>query len=477
MLKTSPIKLTLLPIFSLMFMAEVSAQWVSIPLPGNHPEVFALATHHEKGLVIGTGGLPNSQTNATGILWSSDHGTTVESRSKGLGTSRFEQLFRSLHSSHALLVAASADGVYFSENDGKTWEKRSEGLPVIPQTGKKSSNALTSLNDTIFCGTPSGVFRTDNKGKSWTNCSSGLANPDVRALTTLGNLVFASTDGDGVHCSSDGGNTWFAANKGMPTGARSRALIASADTLFAGTPFGTFRSTDKGKSWTATVAAANARSFAVGTDVVALGAFRGSGSVYISMDNGDHWKDVSSNLPRGGIGVWALAIDDRNLYAAVNRQGLWRISLDELEKIKTKAPTPQSGTPDMTQIIASHPLISALDPNHDGEISAAEIQDAKLTLKSLDKNKDGKISAAELGRSATDAPAAGSPMTARPTGPTQAVSRLRGLDINGDGKVTRGEIPIRMQRILDRADSNGDDALDMQEIERFGKSLGRGGTN
>lgn len=448
-----------------------------MPLPGNHPEVFALATHGDKGLLIGTGGLPNSQTNATGMLWSDDHGNSIKPRSNGVAASRFDQLFRSLHSNDGLLAAASADGVYFSENDGETWEKRSKGLPVIPQTGKKSSNALASLHGSIFCGTPAGVFKTTDKGRSWIDCSSGLMNPDVRALTTLDDLIFASTDGDGVHRSSDGGKTWSAANTGMPPGSRSRALIAHQGTLFAGTPYGTFRSTDKGKSWTRTVAAANARSFATGEKIVALGAFRGSGAVYISMDNGVHWKDVSANLPRGGIGVWALAIDARNLYAAVSRQGMWRISLDELENIKSNTPTPQSGATAMAQAIASHPLMSALDPDHDGEISAAEIQNAKLTLKSLDKNKDGKISGSELGRSEMEAPAAGNPMADRPTGPTAAVSRLRELDANGDGKVTRSEIPIRMQRILDRADSNGDDALDMQEIEDFGQSLGRGRPN
>jgi len=106
-----------------------------------------------------------------------------------------------------------------------------------------------------------------------------------------------------------------------------------------------------------------------------------------------------------------------------------------------------------------------------------KVQKAKLTLKTREKNNDGKISGSELGRSKMEAPAASNPMADRPTGPTAAVSRLRELDANGDGKVTRSEIPIRMQRILDRADSNGDDALDMQEIEDFGQNLGRGRPN
>ncbi|MDB4749399.1 hypothetical protein OAF83_00695 [Rubripirellula sp.] len=477
MLKPRYLPLLLLPIFSCVLLTRASGQWASVPLPGNHPEVFALATHGDKGLVIGTGGLPNSQTNATGILWSDDHGDSIKPRSNGVGSTRFDQLFRSLHSSNGLLVAASADGVYFSENDCETWEKRSSGLPVIPQTGKKSSNALTSLKSTIFCGTPSGVFKTDDLGKSWSNCSSGLNNPDVRALATLDGLIFASTDGDGVYCSSDDGNSWSAANTGMPPGARSRALIAHEGVLFAGTPYGTFRSTDKGVSWTATVGTANARSFAAGKEMVALGAFRGSGSVYVSIDKGEHWKDVSANLPRGGIGVWAMAMDNQYLYAAINRQGMWRIKLDELKKIKTVTSPIQSDMTGVTKLLSSHPLMLALDPDRDGEISAKEIQNAKITLKSLDKNKDGKISESEMGRTEKQSQAIGNPIAGRLNGPTAALARLRSLDSNGDGKVTRDEIPIRMQRILDRADSNGDDVLNMQEIEKFGETLGRGRPN
>ncbi|MAI31353.1 MAG: hypothetical protein CMM07_06750 [Rhodopirellula sp.] len=467
----------LLPIFSCMLLTEASGQWENVPLPGNHPEVFALTTHRGNGLVIGTGGLPNSETNATGILFSDNHGDSVEPRSLGIGSTRFDQLFRSLHSTENLLIAASADGVYFSENDGNAWDKRSAGLPVIPQTGKKSSNALTSLKSTIFCGTPSGVFKTDNQGKSWSDCSSGLNNPDVRALATLDGLIFASTDGDGVYCSSDGGNSWSAANTGMPLGSRSRALIAHEGVLFAGTPYGTFRSTNKGASWTANVGTANARAFAADKDMVALGAFRGSGSVYISIDKGEHWKDVSANLPRGGIGVWAMAMDNRYLYAAINRQGMWRVKLEDLKKIEIGTTPTQSNMSGGTKSFSSHPLMLALDPDRDGEISAEEIQNAKQTLKSLDKNKDGKISESEMGRTAQQSQGIGNPIAGRPNGPTAALARLRSLDSNGDGKVTRDEIPIRMQRILDRADSNGDNVLNMQEIEKFGETLGRGRPN
>lgn len=42
------------------------------------------------------------------------------------------------------------------------------------------------------------------------------------------------------------------------------------------------------------------------------------------------------------------------------------------------------------------PLMTALDPNSDGEIDATEIANATAALKKLDKNGDGKLTREEL---------------------------------------------------------------------------------
>ncbi len=61
-------------------------------------------------------------------------------------------------------------------------------------------------------------------------------------------------------------------------------------------------------------------------------------------------------------------------------------------------------------------------------------------------------------------PGAGRPSESPPGGGF-SVTRLMGFDRNGDGKVSREELPIRMQRMLDRADSNGDDTIDQEEAK------------
>ena len=40
-----------------------------------------------------------------------------------------------------------------------------------------------------------------------------------------------------------------------------------------------------------------------------------------------------------------------------------------------------------------------------------------------------------------------------------------GYDKNKDGKVSRDEMPAQMRRMLDRADSNNDDAIDEKEAK------------
>jgi hypothetical protein len=50
---------------SLSSVAYAQGQWSTVQLPGDHPEVFALAVHGAKQqLFIGTGGLPNARANA-----------------------------------------------------------------------------------------------------------------------------------------------------------------------------------------------------------------------------------------------------------------------------------------------------------------------------------------------------------------------------------------------------------------------------
>lgn len=98
--------------------------------------------------------------------------------------------------------------------------------------------------------------------------------------------------------------------------------------------------------------------------------------------------------------------------------------------------------------------MNALDLNSDGTLDAREIQNASISLRKLDTNKDFKLTPDELGtqrRNPTD--------------------RMMELDKNKDGKITSDEVPERMQRFIERMDSNGDGAVDKAEMEAFQQAM------
>ncbi|MFT5130630.1 MAG: Ca2+-binding EF-hand superfamily protein [Rhodothermales bacterium] len=127
------------------------------------------------------------------------------------------------------------------------------------------------------------------------------------------------------------------------------------------------------------------------------------------------------------------------------------------------------------------PVIKALDKDADGTISAEEIASASAALKSIDKDGDGAISPEEMrpdfaamrgGRDGGDQARGGD----AGRGGDSFKDRMMNLDANKDGKLAGDEIPEQMrERMLERADSNGDGVLDAEELEKMAASFQRGG--
>jgi Ca2+-binding EF-hand superfamily protein len=136
-----------------------------------------------------------------------------------------------------------------------------------------------------------------------------------------------------------------------------------------------------------------------------------------------------------------------------------------------------------------HPLLSALDANHDGIIDEAELAKAPDVLRSLDRNGDGRITADEMspamGRGGRGPGGEGRGGERREEGPQggdaveEAVKTYLALDKNGDGKLTKDEVPERMQGIFERGDSNKDGVLTADELRAMARGQqpagGRGG--
>ena len=110
-------------------------------------------------------------------------------------------------------------------------------------------------------------------------------------------------------------------------------------------------------------------------------------------------------------------------------------------------------TPDPAQLLRN------ADANGDGMITEAEFRDARAKLFArLDRDGDGFLTNADTPRRLA---------ARRAGGGDRLAEAMRGLDKDGDGKVSRDEFVNSPGLIFQRADANRDGVVDRQELEAF----------
>jgi photosystem II stability/assembly factor-like uncharacterized protein len=275
----------------------------SVTIQGLTPAAFAQQPDDKRpGSPLGNEGVVTSLTlfagTAEGLWRSPDWGA---SWTRVVGTPPGDTL-ESLGAAQALVPmgpqvwVAGDGGLYFSEDFGVSWRRLFPGAAA--QSVMPSRYPQADL--TVFLGTGSDLLRSEDGG--FTFGSTVLSGTVVTRLEWPGPALVAAT-GRGVLISEDGGRVFRDRGRGLPEGEvhalATSSFFAVDPVLFAGGPFGVYRSADAGRTWKAT--GLTDRSI---RDLVWLGPFlyaAGDGGVFRSDDVGQTWTALSEGLgPRQG---------------------------------------------------------------------------------------------------------------------------------------------------------------------------------
>ncbi|MGI9519218.1 MAG: WD40/YVTN/BNR-like repeat-containing protein, partial [Pirellulaceae bacterium] len=201
------------------------------------------------------------------------------------------------------------------------------------------------------------VFRSMDQGQTWERISDDLTfnDPDRQGnipfatLTALSEsplkfgVVYAGTDDGRLHMTRDGGHTWQEIMDGLPRKWVSRVVASAHD---EGTVYVTlngkrdndfqvyvYRSDDFGQSWTDISSGIPGGPVNVVfedptyDDLLYVGTDLG---VYVTMDDGQSWHVLGSELPNTFVHDLALQPRDKTLVAATHGRGMYTLKLRSL---------------------------------------------------------------------------------------------------------------------------------------------------
>jgi photosystem II stability/assembly factor-like uncharacterized protein len=193
---------------------------------------------------------------------------------------------------------ASNDAMpFYSTDGGATWNNNSQ-LPFSPLRFLQNGNSLYALPANGYQDLK--IYRSDDGGDSWWASQKELPSY-ARALARdplQAGVLYAGLNGYGVYRSPDQANTWQERNTGIRSIAPINALAispADAELIYAGSDGprgGLFQSRDGGLSWRTVISDTTILSAAVSPVTSTLAYAGGPNGIYQTKD-GEHWQNFS----------------------------------------------------------------------------------------------------------------------------------------------------------------------------------------
>ncbi len=172
-----------------------------------------------------------------------------------------------------VLAGSDGDGILRSTDGGNSWQLSNFGLgslnilslmcaPVWKR--EVAYNTTVDNYEIIFAATEAGVYQSPNAGRAWRFAGKGLpqvpilsiaVSPDFKRISTpegasFRGAVFAGTDGAGLYCSLDGGQSWQAVMSISTDMTINTLFFDSQGVLYMGTGnHGIQASHDLGDTW------------------------------------------------------------------------------------------------------------------------------------------------------------------------------------------------------------------------------------
>jgi len=300
--------ISLVLIYSGMFLSTLPAQWVKLNIMPERPygpSVESL-TANEGNIYAGSDSNHIFRSTDDGLTWSE-----IDSGFTGLRTT-------ALAAKGDTIISGAPFGIFVSTNRGKSW---------VHTARLHSIHTLVFHSDGLYAGTDDGVYRSNDFGMTWDTLFTSY---DIPAIAFNGSTLFA-----GNFFSIDNGKSWVEYN--IPEKIYSLTVIDTV--IFAGTYSTVYTSSDNGLHWAPSGKGFSQTSFFQEFEVSGNNIFVGTNEgLYLSTNMGAHWSNIDANV----LSQWnivSLAIHNGKIFTGSHSGGRMRIVSEILSSsVKTSPP-------------------------------------------------------------------------------------------------------------------------------------------